>query len=204
MPLQRHGAIQTYHMGSKRRNSRSYSRNVKSRISRVPRPIRTSPEIKTHTAGILISSLAAGSLINFDLTSIAEGPGDNQRIGKDIVVTGVDLQGYIGGNGTVCDYHLLTPKGNTNPVITDFVSAIGSPVSGDFHRPLWHSTGGNTSNTHEFILLKYRPKFPMRVLYNDTTANSGERNRLILTIVNNFSANMTGLSMTFRVYYQDP
>ena len=158
-------------------------------------------EVKFLDTAVTVATLASGAAAVSKLTEVAQGAARNNRIGREIHVLGVDINGRI--TNAPLDVHLCSPTDNHDPVYADFFNAIGGfPVS-DLVKDWYHTTGSNRASNTNMVTKKYRFKYPLRVLYKDANASSGLRNRLFLVLSNTTGNDITAISITCRIYYQD-
>ncbi len=150
--------------------------------------------------------VAPGTPTNLDLTFIAQGDSQNERIGQSIQATGVYFRAVLGVTANVdgpiyVRYILYTKRNNatadlnvTGPSIPDFDQYI---IWADKLMPCpWTN---NISNSVTTIRKKFKPF--MKVMYNGSGAGSVEKGNLHLMMTVN--TDEVNINYAVRLYYRD-
>ena len=153
------------------------------------------------TAVNITTPLTSGNAAVSKLTEIAQGVKRSERVGREIHILGVDINGRI--TSAPLDVHLCSPTDNHDPVYADFFAAIGGMPVSDLVTDWYHTTGSNRASNANMVTKKYRFKYPLKVTYKDDTASSGMRNRLFLVLSNTTGNDVSSVGISVRVYYQD-
>lgn len=202
MAIRNYNRYQKY--GKRSRFSSGNMMRKKAKYTSPPPPsmgIAAKGEVKWRDTAVNVTTLSSGAAASTKLTEIAQGTKRNERVGREIHVLGVDINGRI--TNAPLDVHLCSPTDNHDPVYADFFGAIGGMPISDLVKDWYHTTGSNRASNTNMVTKKYRFKYPLRILYKDDTAASGLRNRLFLVLSNTTGNDITSIGMTVRVYYQD-
>lgn len=159
---------------------------------------------EVHYKDIILTaaSVTTGSAQTAHLSNISVSDVHDGRTGSEIHILGVDITGSFGTtNGPLLDGHLCLMY-EASPVVTNFTAGIGGALDKDKGIDFLHTVGGNKSSGI-VISRHYRFKTPLKVVYDGTTGSDVIRNQLHYAVINNCGSTASGLSMTFRVYFQD-
>lgn len=165
-------------------------------LYRPPRSCR--PEMKIATKG-LNTLLVSNALTYTELTTIAQGVSNNERIGQKIRIWRVEVRGQMNNN---CDGYFIQSHGGSLPVYADFNGTGGgflSAFTANARFTEWNYFVSDDADAFRCIR-----SFPRGyVAHFDTNAGTScVRNRLSLVFINNTAADKT-IDCTCRIWYTD-
>lgn len=132
-------------------------------------------------------SVGSGAIELVELTAIAQGDDDNQRIGRKVKIMGIDCRFHVGDRNLDC--YIIKTVGSTAPDYTDFDTSLGGHLDQQAqseYRELAYIKEYR-STTLSFKYNKYW-KAGIPVYYNSTTTVSGMKNRIFLVFKNTTGA----------------
>jgi len=171
------------------------------------------PEMKYKDFTIQGATIAVGSLAALGCFSIEQGPDRDQRVGRRVRVSKVQMVGGMASVGFAsADIHLWSPRSNSDPTTGDFTSVRGAlPLDTGHSWMHWTQQGGTQSrncsvgknNSEALNVVKYFPR-GLQMYYSGALGTSCDRNRLWFVILCNAITDSIGeYGFTVRVWYYD-
>lgn len=178
-------------------------RSLKQKVYALERAMKQNrPETKMRADcadNVSLTSLATSIL---EVTNIASGAGEFQRVGNQINLTGIDIRVWT-STSRVQAWLVLSING-TVPVDTDFEACRGGHIQAlkkeDFKELGFFQNYGST-NQDCSIRRSFNP--PIRAEYLNTGGGDGCRNRIFL-VFKNLDATTHLYSYSYRIYFKDP
>lgn len=174
------------------------------KIARLSKQVaRNRPEMK-HKDFIFNTQITNTNLFNIDLTDIAQGTDDNERIGRMVRIHTIDIRGRTcnnGGSGVDnVNLYIVSPRDGVNaPLSTDFLGVTcGHPLVNRLIE-FWH---WNSQKQLQDVDSLYRFRYQPKVHYESQPGTAAIRNSLYLTIRNSSGSNVTP-NIAVRVWYTD-
>jgi hypothetical protein len=135
-------------------------------------------------------TVTSGSVQLVELTAIAQGDDDNQRMGRKVKIMGVDARIHVTDRQLDC--YIIKSTGSTPPDYTDFDTSYGAHLdqqaATEFRELAYIKEYRSTTSSWKWR--KYwKTGFP--VYYNSTTTVSGIKNRLFIVFKNTSGADIT-------------
>lgn len=138
-----------------------------------------------------------------EVTNIASGTGEFERIGNQISLAGIDIRVWT-STSRVQAWLVLAING-TVPVATDFEACRGGHIQAlkkeDFKELAFFQNYGST-NQDCSVRRSFTP--PIRTEYLNTGGGDGCRNRIFLVFKNIDATSQHTYSYSYRLYYRDP
>jgi hypothetical protein len=166
-------------------------RNVLTEMRRMKRQINLNKGERKR-AHFVANSLVvtSGSVELVELTAIAQGDDDNQRMGRKVKIMNIDARFHVTDRNLDC--YVIKTTGSTAPDYTDFDTSLGAHLDqqamSEFTELAYIKE--RRSTTLSFYWKKYwRNGIP--VYYNSTTTVSGMRNRMFLVFKNTTGSDIT-------------
>lgn len=177
-----------------------YSRSFKARVNRLEYLMSVQrPELKVKSDSFNLLTLASGTVHPIQLTNIASGTTNVQRIGNEINLFDCNVQMY--SNTYQVDFYLVLSRNGQPPIYDDFMPVPGGHIKTDF------------SNGNEFVtLVHWAPRLPrgsfvkklnnIRTKYNSSGGTAATVNALYL-ICKNDSGSAVHVSAATKLRYLD-
>lgn len=132
-------------------------------------------------------SVTSGSIELVELTAIAQGDDDNQRVGRKVKIMAVDCRFHVSDRNIDC--YIIKTTGSTAPDYTDFDTSLGAHLDqqamSEYTELAYIKERRSTTNS---MFYKKYWKAGIPVYYNSTTTVSGMKNRIFLVFKNTTGA----------------
>ena len=178
------------------------SQDVTKRLRKVEALARSNrPEVKTTTI-VAAGNLAAGSLVNVNSTTIAEGTGPDERIGDRIHIKRIEIRGLIDPD---LDAHIIKCNSTTKPTAAVFTSGVGtflldSEIGSRFREILHYRNGTSIEDFNSTFSVNRKLGYSCR--FSGSLSSTAQIGGTVVTLINRNTA-AKNYAFTVRLYYTD-
>jgi len=192
--------------GSMKRNYRNYNAPAKfgtdAKIKRLQRQVANiSPELKTKQFSYS-TTVATGALIYLPLFEIAEGNGEEERIGDRIRVKSISIRGNVNAQLNNVDFYIVKYNFPTAvPLYAHFLAEPGGHLSSNNGREIYHKLC--SSGAYDQLINFKRNYKSLIVKYTQNPAGTVIDQNNYFIVVKNFSGSNVTPRFSVEVKYTD-